>query len=109
MPADIEFVFALPLKGDIQSQVSQPKLDIRGSGGAMKMFILSVAPRHKLPPNIFFLASPAARSSAQIETETPPGRFLKVIILHSGSYTENMSHINNMILYSIYNSIYLLV
>ena len=27
MPADIEFVFALPLKGDIQSQVSQPKLE----------------------------------------------------------------------------------
>ena len=93
MPADIEFVFALPLKEDIQSQVSQPKLEIRGSGDAMKMSILSVAPSYMLPPNIFFLASPAARSSAQIETETPPGRFLKVIYFHSGSYTENMSHI----------------
>ena len=27
MPAGIEFVFALPLKGDIQNQVRQPKLE----------------------------------------------------------------------------------
>ena len=33
---------------------------------------------HKVLPIIIFLASPAARSSAQIETEAPTGRLLKV-------------------------------